>query len=60
MKKTFISCLGDSLDDYLELKKALGRRFAIERRVLEKLDDFITEMEADDLSQSEFDAWCRT
>jgi integrase/recombinase XerD len=60
MKKTFISCLGDSLDDYLELKKALGRRFAIERRVLEKLDDFITEVEADDLSQSEFDAWCRT
>ena len=28
MKKTFTSCLGDSLDNYLELKKALGQRVA--------------------------------
>jgi hypothetical protein len=43
MKKIFISCLGDSIDRYLKLKEALGRRFAIERRVLEQLDDFMIE-----------------
>lgn len=60
MKKIFISCLGDSIDRYLKLKEALGRRFAIERRVLEQLDDFMIEAGADDLSQVEFDDWCRT
>jgi len=43
MKKTFTSCLGDSIDRYLKLKEALGRRFAVERRVLEQLDDFLIE-----------------
>jgi len=60
MKKTFTSCLGDSIDRYLKLKEALGRRFAIERRVLEQLDDFMIEAAAEDLSQVEFDDWCRT
>jgi hypothetical protein len=55
MKKIFTSCLGDSIDRYLKLKEALGRRFAIERRVLEQLDDFMIEAAADDLSQVEFD-----
>lgn len=59
MKKTFTSCLGDSIERYLQLKEALGRRFAIERRVLELLDDFMTEVDASDISQTEFDAWCR-
>jgi integrase/recombinase XerD len=60
MKKAFTSCLGGSIDRYLKLKEALGRRFAIERRVLEQLDDFLTERAADDLSQVEFDDWCGT
>jgi integrase/recombinase XerD len=60
MKKTFTSCLGGSIDRYLKLKEALGRRFAIERRVLEQLDDFMIEAAAEDLSQVEFDDWCRT
>jgi integrase/recombinase XerD len=60
MNRTFTSCLGGSIDEYLELKEALGRRFATERRVLEKLDDFIAALGASDMSQSEFDTWCRT
>jgi integrase/recombinase XerD len=60
MKEMFTSCLGDSIDRYLTLKETLGRHFAIERRVLEQLDDFMTERSADDLSQVEFDDWCKT
>jgi hypothetical protein len=30
MKKIFTSCLGDSIDRYLKLKEALGRRLASE------------------------------
>ena len=60
MKKIFTSCLGDSIDRYLKLKEALGRRFAVERRVLEQLDDFMSERAADDLSQVRFDDWCKT
>lgn len=60
MKRTLTSCLGDAIGEYLEHKETLGRRFAIERRVLEKLDDFMTEQGASDMSQTEFDAWCRT
>jgi len=59
MKKIFTSCLGDSIDRYLNLKEALGRRFAIERRVLEQLDDFMIEAAVKDFSQVEFDDWCR-
>jgi integrase/recombinase XerD len=60
MKKIFTSCLGDTIDRYLRLKEALGRCFAVERRVLGQLDDFMVERAADDLSQVEFDGWCGT
>jgi integrase len=60
MKRTFTSCLGGSIAEYLALKEALGRRFATERRLLEKLDAFIATRGASDMSQTEFDAWCRT
>lgn len=60
MKRTFTSCLGDSIDEYLSLKEALGRRFATERRLLEKLDAFMAALGAGQMSQTEFDAWCRT
>jgi integrase/recombinase XerD len=60
MKKIFTSCLGDSIDRYLKLKEALGRRFAVERRVLEQLDDFLVQRADDDLSQVKFDDWCGT
>jgi len=60
MKRTFTSCLGGSIGEYLSLKEALGRRFATERWVLKKLDAFIAALGASDMSQTEFDAWCRT
>jgi integrase len=60
MNGTFTSCLGGSIEEYLALKEALGRRFATERRLLEKLDAFIRARGTSDMSQTEFDAWCRT
>jgi integrase/recombinase XerD len=60
MNDEFTSCLADSIGKYVQLKVALGRDFATERRVLHKLDDLMTELRADDLSQSEFDSWCGT
>jgi integrase/recombinase XerD len=60
MNTTFTSCLGSSIGEYLALKEALGRRFAIERRLLEKLDDFIAALGTSDMSQMEFDAWSKT
>ena len=60
MKKIFTSCFGGSIDQYLRLNEALGRRFAIERRVLEQLDDFMVERAANRFSQAEFDDWCGT
>jgi integrase/recombinase XerD len=60
MKTIFTSCLGDSIHRYLKLKEALGRRFTVERRVLEQLDDFMSARADDDLSQVGFDDWCST
>jgi integrase/recombinase XerD len=54
------SCLSSSIGRYLELKRALGRDFANERRVLELVDQFIGEAGAADLTQAEFERWCKT
>jgi integrase/recombinase XerD len=60
MNKILASCLGDSIDRYLTLKEALGRRFAIERRVLEQLDDFMIKLGGADLTPTAFEDWCKT
>jgi integrase/recombinase XerD len=60
MKTLLESCLSSSIRRYVELKHALGRRFAIETRVLERLDAFMARTSAVDLTQAEFENWCKT
>jgi integrase/recombinase XerD len=50
MKTTLESCLSSSIRRYVELKQALGRRFAIEARVLELLDAFMARAGAVELN----------
>jgi len=45
---------------YIEMKQGLGRQFAEERRVLEKLNEFMLAIAATDLTQTEFESWCKT
>lgn len=45
---------------YLDLKHALGRRYRIERHVLEALDRFLAHPCAMDLTAETFTAWCHT
>lgn len=54
------SCLSSSIRSYIELKQALGRQFTTERWVLEKLDQFMIAIGATDLTQPEFEGWCKT
>jgi len=60
MKSTVKSCLSSLIGRYVKLKQALGRGFARERRVLEHLDEFLNGDGATDLSQTEFEGWCKT
>lgn len=53
-------CLSSTIHRYLELMQALGRRFAVERRVLESLDSFLIRVNAADLRQVEFEQWCQS
>jgi len=59
MKTPTESWLSPLILRYLDLKKALGRGFAVERRVLETLGDFVANSAATDLTQSEFERWCK-
>jgi integrase len=56
----FLSSLSSSIDLYLELKQALGRRFTTERRVLHLLHKFMAETGAANLTETEFELWCKT
>ncbi len=60
MKTSTESWLSPLILRYLDLKKALGRVFAVERRVLETLGDFVGSTAAADLTQCEFERWCKT
>jgi integrase/recombinase XerD len=60
MKTSTESWLSPLLLRYLDLKKALGRGFTVERRVLETLGDFVANTAATDLTQSQFERWCQT
>lgn len=59
MNKTFTSPLGVSISRYLSLMHALGRKFSIERRVLEDLDDFMLTRDEADLTATTFEDWCQ-
>jgi len=60
MKTPTASWLSPLIRRYLDLKQALGRGFAIERRVLAALAEFVATAAAPDLTQSEFEHWCKT
>lgn len=57
--KTFSSVLATTIRDYLMLKRALGRLYVVEEWVLSRLDQFLSERNAD-LTQEIFAAWCLT
>ena len=58
----FASTLGGVIEHYLALKEALGRRYAIERAVLQSLDAFLAGSHAEraDLIAETFAGWCST
>ena len=56
---TFSSVLAPTIRDYLTLKRALGRQYNGEERVLSHLDRFLAARHAD-LSAETFAAWCLT
>jgi integrase len=58
-ERAFLSALGPTITRYLALKRALGRRYAVERDVLKSLDTFL-KIEGADLTADSFTRWCRT
>jgi integrase/recombinase XerD len=56
---TFSSVLAPTIEKYLTLKRALGRQYAMEERVLACMDHFLAARHAD-LNAETFDAWCLT
>lgn len=58
-ERAFLSVLGPTITHYLALKRALGRRYAVERGVLKSLDSFLA-AEGVDLTAESFARWCRT
>lgn len=53
------TCLSSSINRYVELKRALGRQFYAESRVLERLNDFLAGIGAADFTRTEFERWNR-
>jgi integrase/recombinase XerD len=60
MRGAVKSCLSSSIDRYIKFKQALGRDFTRERRVLAHLSEFLNKASATNLTQTEFDDWCKT
>jgi integrase/recombinase XerD len=60
MKATLKSFLSSSIYRYADLMQALGRGFTNETRVLELFDAFMARTRAADLTETEFEAWCKT
>lgn len=58
-ERAFLSVLGPTITRYLALKRALGRRYDLERDVLKSLDRFL-KTEGTDLTADRFSRWCRT
>jgi integrase len=61
-KQRFRSVLGPTIQQYLELKKGLGRVYANEGRILEHLDSFLFGRGTGrtDLNSDSFAGWCNT
>ncbi len=57
---TLKTCLSLSINRYLELKRALGRQFTTESRVLERLNEFFARIGATDFTLTEFEQWDKT
>ena len=60
MNPSVESGLSSTIRRYLDLKQSLGRRFTVERRVLESLDSFIAQARVTDLTPATFERWCNT
>lgn len=58
-KESFVSAVGQTIAEYITLKKALGRRYDGECRVLASLDAFIATNDLD-LDVDTFTRWCQT
>lgn len=56
---TFSSVLAPTIEKYLTLKRALGRQYAMEKRVLACMDHSLAARHAD-LNAETFDVWCLT
>jgi integrase/recombinase XerD len=56
---SFTSHLASSIEAYLRMKEALGRRYAAERTILRALDTFLTTVD-DNLTSDTFVAWNAT
>ena len=54
------SSLYPIISRYLELMRALGRRYRTEQGVLESLDRFLIAIGSSDLTQEAFTNWCQT
>jgi integrase len=51
------TCLSSSIERYVELKRALGRQFYTEYRVLERLNTFMADIDVADFTWTEFEQW---
>jgi len=56
----FSSRLAPILARYVNLKRALGRRFDLAARTLQSLDRLLQSGKYSDLDAGAFQAWCRT
>lgn len=54
------SVLGSVITRYVELKRALGRQYSAEGRILQSLEKFIRQSGSLDLTQETFVSWCST
>lgn len=59
MKPLFSSRLAPVLERYVEMKRALGRKFESATHVLQSLDRLLSKGGFSDLNGSAFDLWCR-
>lgn len=58
MSTIFHTAMDSAIEAYLAHQRALGRRYAVEERVLYSLRDFLALAHAADLDQSRFEEWC--
>jgi hypothetical protein len=58
MKRLFASRLAPVLERYVEMKRALGRKFDSATHVLQSLDRMLVKRGFPDLDRAAFDAWC--